>query len=122
MTIRVATSTVKVKTAQVQRQAVKPRKWGYGYVLKISLLLTATSMILNTFLLARKGQQPVEANFAFRESLRATRRAKTLSTYARTRGPMLHGLVDGYSGLSARGVTHLEDAIGGFISGPIGLW
>ena len=115
-------STTDVKAVKKLRKTVKPRKWGYGYVLKVSLLLTGTSLILNVFLLARKGQQPVEANFAFRETLRATRRAKTLATYARARGPMLNAIVEGYSGLSGRGVTHLEDAIGGFISGPNGFW
>jgi len=110
------------KSISAKRKTVRARKWGYGYVLRVSVLLASASMIMNTLLLAQKGEEPVEANYAFRETLRATRRAKTLATYARKRGPMIQSVPEEYKPLSAPGLTHLEDGIGGFISGPLGLW
>lgn len=105
-----------------KRKKIHGNKWGYGIVLKTSLTLTLVSLAINTYIITAKGQQPIEANFAFRECVRATRRAKTLSTYARTRGPMISAKVEGYDGLATAGVTHMEDAFGGLISGPLGLW
>jgi len=115
--------TTNVKySAKAKRKSVKPKKWGYGYVLQVSVTLATVSLLVNTYMLVRKGRQPVEANFAFRETLRATRRAKTLSTYARKRGPLINAEPETYMPLSAPGVTHLEDGIGGFITGPLGMW
>jgi len=116
------TKTKVTRSKPRKEMKVRPNKWGYGYVLYISLLTVGSSMILNTYLVSAKGEQPVEANYAFRETIRGTRRAKTLATYARKRGPMIQARLDGYAALSGPGVTHMEDAIGGLITGPLGLW
>ncbi len=116
------TVVVKSSSKKELRKNIHENKWGYGYVLKTSLILVAISMFINAYVVSAKGEQPIEANFAFRETLRDTRRAKTLSTYARSRGPMLVAKIEGWDPLASQGVTHLEDALGGFISGPLGLW
>ena len=105
-----------------QRKFVKPNKWGYGYVLLVSTTLCLISQIGNVYVLSTPGKKPITANYAFRETIRETRRAKTLSTYARQRGPMLVATLEDYDVLGSRGVTHLEDAFGGLISGPPRLW
>lgn len=111
-----------VKSSKEKRKTVKANKWGYGYVLTVSLLTVAASLFSNAYLVSAKGKELIEPNYSFRETIRATRRAKTLATYARKRGPMIEAQVDGYWALSAPGVGHIEDAIGGLISGPLGLW
>jgi len=110
------------KELSFQRRFLRVNRQGYGLVLLVSVSMVLISNIINTVMISAKGAQPIEANYAFRETIRSTRRAKTLSTYARKRGPMILADVEGYMPLNGMGVTHLEDAFGGLISGPRGLW
>lgn len=103
-------------------KSVKGNSWGGNYVLYTCIGLMFFIHIWDATILTFQGGQPILANYAFRETIRETRRAKTLATYARKRGPMIVSNIKGYSPLASKGVTHLEDAFGGLISGPPSLW
>lgn len=102
--------------------STKANSWGGTWVLYTVIVLMTFVHFWDAGILTFRGEQPVLANYAFRETIRETRRAKTLATYARKRGPMITSTMSGFAGLSSRGVTHLEDAFGGLISGPPKLW
>jgi len=100
----------------------KANSWGGNWVLYTCIVLMFFVHIWDAAILTFQGDRPILANYAFRETIRETRRAKTLATYARKRGPMITSKIVGHTGLSSKGVTHLEDAFGGLISGPPNLW
>lgn len=102
--------------------STKPNSWGGTWVLYTAISLMTFVHFWDAGILTFRGEQPILANYAFRETIRETRRAKTLATYARKRGPMITSTMSGFAGLSSKGVTHLEDAFGGLISGPPKLW
>lgn len=82
----------------------QPNGWGGTWVLYTVMCLTTFVHIWDAAVLTYQGPQPIFGNYAFRETIRETRRAKTLATYARKRGPLIFSSIEGMSPLGSQGI------------------
>jgi len=90
----------------------------WGAVLWTSIILVFIATFWDMQTLAFRGKVGSESNYGFQESLHETRRVMAKATYTRQRGPLIRAVIEGYDPFDEDGLTHLEDAMGGLMSGP----